>query len=93
MFCLVGENPTCSSRHCSDARVYGHTTTAMHDEYTPHLDPPPEGDEISKKLLCKIRENVMSAQMLGGVSIRSRNGASSRKRRVVSGQMTKAGSK
>ena len=25
------------SRHCRDARVYGHTTTAMHDnEYTPH---------------------------------------------------------
>ena len=27
------------SRHCGDAKVYGHTTTAMHDiEYTP---PPP----------------------------------------------------
>ena len=27
------------SRHCKDARVYGHTTTAMHDnEYAP---PPP----------------------------------------------------
>ena len=24
------------SRHCGDTRVYGHTTTAMHDsEYTP----------------------------------------------------------
>ena len=36
---LVGENSTCSVRHCRDARVYGHTTTAMHDsqyEYTPH---------------------------------------------------------
>ena len=33
--CLFGENPTCSSRHCRDARVYGDTTTAMHDnEYT-----------------------------------------------------------
>ena len=33
---LVGENPTCSmSRHGRDARVYGHTTTAMH-EYRAH---------------------------------------------------------
>ena len=34
---LVGENTMCSpSRHCRDARVYGHTTTDMHDiEYTP----------------------------------------------------------
>ena len=29
------------SRHCRDARVYGHTTTAMHDnDYTP--PPPPD---------------------------------------------------
>ena len=35
----------------------------------------------------------MSAQMLGGVSIRSRNGAPSRKGCVVNGQMTKASNK
>ena len=30
------------SRHCSDARVYGETTTAIHDiEYTPTFVPPP----------------------------------------------------
>ena len=27
------------SRHWRDAMVYGHTTTAMHDEYTPHPNP------------------------------------------------------
>ena len=43
--CLVQAMPACSaktrcapSRHCRDARVYGHTTTAMHDMSTP---PPP----------------------------------------------------
>ena len=35
--CLVGGNPT-SSRHCRDARVYGHTTWVLHDMSTP---PPP----------------------------------------------------
>ena len=30
-------------RHCRDARVYGHTTTAMHDiEYTPPFILPPD---------------------------------------------------
>ena len=28
------------SRHCSDARLYGHTTTAMHDMSTPPPPPP-----------------------------------------------------
>ena len=36
--CLDGENRHAPSRHCGDARVYGHTTTAVHDdEYTPCL--------------------------------------------------------
>ena len=47
--CLVGENPTYApSRHCRDARVYGHTVTAMHEieyispiEYTPSPPPSP----------------------------------------------------
>ena len=29
------------SRHCRDARVYGHTTTAMHDMGTPPVSSPP----------------------------------------------------
>ena len=37
------------SRHCRDARVYGHTTTAIHDnEYSPPLPRPTV--EISSKL-------------------------------------------
>ena len=39
--CLVGETRRAQSWHCRDARVYGHTTKAMHDnEYTP----PPSTD-------------------------------------------------
>ena len=33
--CPVGKNPTCSVRHSRDARVYGHTTTAMYKLSTP----------------------------------------------------------
>ena len=45
MSCLVGETPTCSpSRHCRDARVLSHTTTAVNDnDYTspcPRTPPP-----------------------------------------------------
>ena len=35
--CLVGENPRSLSRHRRDARVYGHTSTAMHDNYIPGI--------------------------------------------------------
>ena len=46
--CLVGENPTCSvPAFVGDARVYGHTTTAMHEieyaspiEHTSPIPPP-----------------------------------------------------
>ena len=51
-----------------------------------------EGDGISKPFLCSIWKSVMRAQLLE-VSIRSRNGAPSRKGCVVSGQMTKASNK
>ena len=40
--CLVGENQMCSTpRHCRNASVYGHTTTAMHGMSThpPGLPP------------------------------------------------------
>ena len=33
--CLVGETRRAPSRHSRDARVYGHTTTAMHKLSTP----------------------------------------------------------
>ena len=62
--CLVGENPTCSSRHCRDATVYGHTTTAMHEieyifpiEYTPA---PPES--TAKPLREPRRKQSMSIE-------------------------------
>ena len=97
------------SRHCTDARVYGHTTTAMHDMSTaPPLYPrspikfgsldgsektitilgdrwwsqttKQEGEKISKQFRVIYGKNIMSAQNVGGVSTRSRNGAPSRKR-------------
>ena len=54
-----------------------------------------DGDRISKHFLCNIYGRaVMNAQMLEVcVSIRSRNGAPSRKDCVVNGQMTKASNK
>ena len=38
--CLVSETRRAPSQHCRDARVYGHTTTAMRDnEYPPRHRP------------------------------------------------------
>ena len=55
----------------------------------------PDGDRISKQqFLCNIRKKRNEHPNVGGVSIRSRNGAAlSRKRFVVRGQLTKASNK
>ena len=45
-----------------------------------------DGDMMSKQFLCGISKKQMSAQMLE-ISIRSRNGALSRKGCVINGQM------
>ena len=54
-----------------------------------------EGDKNSKKFPCYIPvwKQRSERPIVGGVSIRSRNGAPSRKGYVVNGQMTKASSK
>ena len=52
-----------------------------------------EGDRISKQFLCNIRKKRNERPNVGGVSVRSRNGAPSRKGCVVNGQMTKASNK
>ena len=39
---LVGENRRAPSRHSRDARVYDHSTTAMHKLSTPPSAPPPQ---------------------------------------------------
>ena len=44
---------------------------------------------ISKKFPCAIWKKRNERPNVGGVSVRSRNGAPSRKRRVVNGQITK----
>ena len=49
-----------------------------------------DGDRISKQFLCSIWKKRNERPNVGGVSARSRNGAPSRKERVVNGQMTKA---
>ena len=52
-----------------------------------------EGDNIGKKFQCNIWKQRNERPTVGDVSIRSRNGAPSRKGCVVNGQMTKAGNK
>ena len=49
-----------------------------------------EGGKISKTFLCDLWKQRNESPIVGGISIRRRNGAASRKRRVVNGQMTKA---
>ena len=49
-----------------------------------------KGDKVSKKFLCKIWKQRNERLNVGGVSVRSRSGAPSRKGCVVNGQMTKA---
>ena len=51
------------------------------------------GDKISKQLLCSTWKKLIERPNIGCVSIRSRNGALSRKECVVNGQMTMASNK
>ena len=52
-----------------------------------------DGDRISKQFLCNIKNKCNERPDVGGVSIRSRNGAPSRKGCVVNGQKIKASNK
>ena len=52
-----------------------------------------DGDRISKQFSCNTRKNRNERPNVGGVSIRCRNGAPSRKGCVANGQMTKASNK
>ena len=52
-----------------------------------------DGDRRSKKFLCSLWKKRNERPNVGGASIRSRNGAPSRKGCVVNGQMTKASNK
>ena len=49
-----------------------------------------DGDNICKRFLCNIWKKRNERLNVEGVSIRSRNGAPSRKGRVVNGHTTKA---
>ena len=52
-----------------------------------------DGDRISRQFLCSIWKKRNERPNVGGVPIRSRNGAQFRKGCVVKGQMTKASNK
>ena len=52
-----------------------------------------DGDRISRHLVCNIWKKRNECPDVGVVSIRSRNGAPSRKGCVVNGQMTKVSNK
>ena len=49
-----------------------------------------DGDRINKQFLCSTWKKRNERPNVGGVSIRSRNGALSRKRCVINGQLAKA---
>ena len=51
------------------------------------------GDRIRKQFLCNVWKKRNERPNVGGVSIRNRNGAPSRKGYTVNGQMTKASNK
>ena len=53
--CLMGENPTCSVPACRDERVYGHTTTAMHDNDSDYTPPAPA---------CGVKQDVAKSAEL-----------------------------
>ena len=59
--CLVGKTRRAPSRHCRDPRVYGHTTTAMHDMST--LSPP-------HPIALQVRGMLSLAETLPGTKIR-----------------------
>ncbi|CAM9753044.1 unnamed protein product [Laminaria digitata] len=48
------------------------------------------GDKVSKNIICNVWKKLNERPNVGGVSLRSRNGAPSRKGCVVNGQTTKA---
>ncbi|CAN0093298.1 unnamed protein product [Sphacelaria rigidula] len=52
-----------------------------------------DGDKICEKFLCNVWKKRHERQNVGGVSIRSRNGAASRKGCVVNRQTTEASNK
>ena len=52
-----------------------------------------DGDKICRRFLCSVWKKRNEYLAVGGVSVRSRNGAPSRKRCVVNGQTTKASNK
>ena len=52
-----------------------------------------DGDKIGRRFLCSVWKKRNEYLVVGGVSVRSRNGAPSRKRCVVNGQTTKASNK
>ena len=52
-----------------------------------------DGDKICRRFLCSVWKKSNEYLVAGGVSVRSRNGAPSRKGCVVNGQTTKESNK
>ena len=68
------------------------TITILGDRWWPQTAKQ-DGDRICKNFLRNTRKRRNERPNVGGVSIRSRNGAPSRKECMVNGQMTKASDK
>ena len=69
------------------------TIAILGDRWWPQTAKQDGDDRINKQFLCNIWKKRNERPNVGGVSIRSRNGAPSRKGCVVNGQMTKASNK
>ena len=62
------------------------TIAILEDRWWPQVAKQ-DGDGVSKQFLCNMWKKRNERRNVGGVSVRSRNGAPSRKRCVVNGQM------
>ena len=69
------------------------TTAILGDRWWPPQTAKQGGDNVRKRFLCNVWKKRSEHRAVGGFSIRSRNGAPSRKGCVVNGQTTKASKK
>ena len=68
------------------------TISTLEDRWWPQMAKQ-DGDKICRRFLCNVWKKRNEYLAVGGVSLRSRNGAPSRKGCVVNGQTTKASNK
>ena len=88
----MGKLDVCDMEELGRLESSEKTTAILGDRWWPQTAKQ-DGDRISKQFLCHVWKKRNERPNVGGVSIRSRNGAPSRKGCVGNGQMTKASNK